>query len=109
MADGMLWHRIQLIFTITYHYLFPQLTVGLALLNFVLKIRRVSLTVRRPSRRLAALPQGRSGPGGLGPSLPAMKTSWRGNFSKSEAGLPKLVASTSSGFPAIHCDRSIVS
>ena len=38
-----------------------------------------------------------------------MNTSLRGNFSNSAAGLPKLVASTSVGFPAIHCDRSIVS
>src|SRR3981081_1602266 len=35
--DGLLWHRIQFIFTITYHYLFPQLTMGLALLIVVLK------------------------------------------------------------------------
>jgi len=28
--DGMLWHRLQFAFTITYHYLFPQLTMGLA-------------------------------------------------------------------------------
>ncbi len=30
-------HRLQFAFTITYHYLFPQLTVGLALLLVVLK------------------------------------------------------------------------
>jgi cytochrome bd ubiquinol oxidase subunit I len=29
--DGLTWHRIQFTFTITYHYLFPQLTMGLAL------------------------------------------------------------------------------
>jgi len=38
MADGVLWHRIQFAFTITYHYLFPQLTMGLALLIVVIKI-----------------------------------------------------------------------
>jgi len=27
-----LWHRIQFAFTVSYHYLFPQLTMGLALL-----------------------------------------------------------------------------
>jgi cytochrome bd ubiquinol oxidase subunit I len=32
MTDPLLWHRIQFGFTITYHYLFPQLTMGLALL-----------------------------------------------------------------------------
>src|SRR6266702_3516057 len=31
MSDGLPWHRIQFAFTITYHYLFPQLTMGLAL------------------------------------------------------------------------------
>lgn len=29
-ADPALWHRVQFAFTITYHYLFPQLTMGLA-------------------------------------------------------------------------------
>ncbi len=29
-SDPALWHRIQFAFTITYHYLFPQLTMGLA-------------------------------------------------------------------------------
>ena len=48
-------------------------------------------------------------PGLQGPSFDEMNTSLRGNFSNRAAGLPKLVASTSGGFPAIHCDRSIVS
>jgi cytochrome bd ubiquinol oxidase subunit I len=38
MAADLLWHRIQFAFTITYHYLFPQLTMGLVLLVVVLKI-----------------------------------------------------------------------
>jgi cytochrome d ubiquinol oxidase subunit I len=38
MTDGLLWHRIQFTFTITYHYLFPQLTMGLALLIVVMKV-----------------------------------------------------------------------
>jgi cytochrome bd ubiquinol oxidase subunit I len=37
MSDPLLWHRLQFAFTITYHYLFPQLTMGLALLIVVLK------------------------------------------------------------------------
>lgn len=31
------WHRMQFAFTITYHYLFPQLTMGLALLIAIMK------------------------------------------------------------------------
>jgi cytochrome d ubiquinol oxidase subunit I len=30
MADALFWHRLQFAFTLTYHYLFPQLTMGLA-------------------------------------------------------------------------------
>src|SRR5881275_1910289 len=30
MDDTLLWSRLQFAFTITYHYLFPQLTMGLA-------------------------------------------------------------------------------
>lgn len=37
MSDPLYWHRLQFSFTITYHYLFPQLTMGLALLIVVLK------------------------------------------------------------------------
>jgi len=32
------WHRFQFAFTVTYHYLFPQLTMGLALLIVIFKI-----------------------------------------------------------------------
>jgi len=35
--DPVFWHRLQFGFTITFHYLFPQLTLGLALLIFVMK------------------------------------------------------------------------
>jgi cytochrome bd ubiquinol oxidase subunit I len=38
MTDLLVWHRIQFTFTITYHYLFPQLTMGLALLIVVFKV-----------------------------------------------------------------------
>jgi cytochrome d ubiquinol oxidase subunit I len=37
MSDPLFWHRLQFGFTVTYHYLFPQLTMGLALLIVVLK------------------------------------------------------------------------
>lgn len=32
MGVDLLWHRIQFAFTITFHYLFSQLTMGLVLL-----------------------------------------------------------------------------
>ena len=37
--DPSSWSRLQFAFTATYHYLFPQLTMGLALLIFLLKTR----------------------------------------------------------------------
>ena len=37
MGDPLFWHRFQFAFTIVYHYLFPQLTMGLALLIVVMK------------------------------------------------------------------------
>jgi cytochrome d ubiquinol oxidase subunit I len=37
MTDPLLWHRLQFAFTVVYHYLFPQLTMGLALLIVVMK------------------------------------------------------------------------
>jgi cytochrome bd ubiquinol oxidase subunit I len=37
LTDPLFWHRLQFGFTVTYHYLFPQLTMGLALLIVVLK------------------------------------------------------------------------
>src|SRR6202041_2541705 len=36
--DALLLHRIHFAFTVTYHYLFPQLTMGLALLMVVMKL-----------------------------------------------------------------------
>ncbi len=33
----VIWHRLQFAFTISFHYLFPQLTMGLALLILILK------------------------------------------------------------------------
>ncbi len=37
MAEPLFWHRLLFAFTIIYHYLFPQLTMGLALLIVVMK------------------------------------------------------------------------
>ena len=41
------WSRLQFAFTITYHYLFPQLTMGLALLIVVMK----ALALKRSGTR----------------------------------------------------------
>src|SRR5262245_53337814 len=38
MTNDVLWHRIQFAFSVTYHYLFPQLTMGLALLIVAFKV-----------------------------------------------------------------------
>ena len=38
MTADVLWHRIQFGFTITFHHLFPQLTMGLAPLIVILKV-----------------------------------------------------------------------
>src|SRR5688572_2524355 len=39
MDSALAVHRLQFAFTITYHYLFPQLTMGLALLMVILRLR----------------------------------------------------------------------
>jgi cytochrome bd ubiquinol oxidase subunit I len=41
MLDALLVHRLHFAFTITYHYLFPQLTMGLGLLIVILKTMAV--------------------------------------------------------------------
>src|SRR6267142_2521527 len=46
MTDPLFWHRIQFGFTITFHYLFPQLTMGLALLVLLFKLRGQDATAR---------------------------------------------------------------
>jgi len=45
--DALAWSRFQFGFTITYHYLFPQLTMGLALLIVIFK----ALALRRGDER----------------------------------------------------------
>jgi cytochrome d ubiquinol oxidase subunit I len=45
--DALLLHRIHFAFTVTYHYLFPQLTMGLALLIVVLK----TIAIRKKDER----------------------------------------------------------
>lgn len=45
--DALQLHRIHFAFTITYHYLFPQFTMGLALLIVALK----TIAIRRKDER----------------------------------------------------------
>ena len=52
MSDPLFWHRLQFGFTLTFHYIFPQLTMGLALLIVVLKA--VALRTGRPEWNDAA-------------------------------------------------------
>ncbi len=52
MSDGLLWHRIQFAFSITFHYLFPQLTMGLAL--FIVTFKSLALRQRDESYNEAA-------------------------------------------------------
>jgi cytochrome d ubiquinol oxidase subunit I len=44
--DALAWSRFQFAFTVTYHYLFPQLTMGLALLIVVFKLGRDPASAR---------------------------------------------------------------
>jgi cytochrome d ubiquinol oxidase subunit I len=37
MLDALFWHRLQFAFTAVYHYIFPQLTMGLAFLIVIMK------------------------------------------------------------------------
>ncbi len=46
MESALLIHRLHFAFTATFHYLFPQLTMGLALLIVVLK----TIALRRNDR-----------------------------------------------------------
>ena len=51
MSDGLLWHRIQFAFTVTYHYLFPQLTMGLALLIVIFKVLGAATSAKSRTTR----------------------------------------------------------
>ena len=56
--DELVLHRLQFAFTIVYHYLFPQLTMGLALLIVIMK----ALRLRTGRGATGTTPRG-SGPG----------------------------------------------
>ena len=43
MANALLYDRLQFAFTVTFHYLFPQLTMGLALLLLYLRSRALAI------------------------------------------------------------------
>ena len=53
MEDALSIHRLHFAFTVSYHYIFPQLTMGLALLIVVLKglaLKTKSDTYNRSAR-----------------------------------------------------------
>jgi cytochrome bd ubiquinol oxidase subunit I len=50
-VDPLFWHRLQFAFTIVYHYLFPQLTMGLALIILVMKLLAMRPGVRAEAAR----------------------------------------------------------
>ena len=54
MADPLLWHRIQFAFSIAFHCLFPQLTMGLVLFIVLFK----GLTIRRGTNAFMQHPVG---------------------------------------------------
>ena len=60
MSDGLLWHRIQFAFTVTYHYLFPQLTMAPALLIVVFKVLGLRAGGMRVQRSLRGSGRGSS-------------------------------------------------
>src|SRR6266481_8278998 len=39
VTNPLFWHSLQFAFTITFHYLFPQLTMGLALIELLFRLR----------------------------------------------------------------------
>ncbi len=72
MSDGLPWHRIQFAFSITFHYLFPQLTMGLALLivlfkSLALRLRDEFVRRGRPVLGPDLRPQLRDGGGNRHP------------------------------------------
>ena len=52
MDDALLLHRIQFAFTVTFHYIFPQLTMGLALL--IVAMKTIALWKSKPIYNSAA-------------------------------------------------------
>ena len=52
LSDPSFWSRLQFAFTLTYHYLFPQLTMGLATVYFVFISRRYAgkVSVKRDNQ-----------------------------------------------------------
>jgi cytochrome bd-type quinol oxidase subunit 1 len=51
--DALVVHRIQFAFTLTFHYLFPQLTMGMGLLIVILKSSPFALEISTTMKRRA--------------------------------------------------------
>ena len=54
MEDAILYGRLQFAFTITFHYIFPQLTMGLSLLIVILK----SISIFKNNEKYNLVPPG---------------------------------------------------
>ena len=67
MDDALFWHRLQFAFTITYHYLFPQLTMGLAWFLVYWKWRALRTGDEQYNRAKSRVPGPRSS-GSISPS-----------------------------------------
>ena len=81
MSDPVLWHRLQFAFTIVYHYLFPQLTMGLALLIVVLKWLRAAT-----GRRAGTTPRGSGSASSASTSRSASSPACRWSSSSAPTG-----------------------
>ena len=74
MSDPLLWHRLQFAFTIIYHYLFPQLTMGLALIIVVMKTW--ARWTRQPATGTTRLASGRGSSASTSRSASSPASRW---------------------------------
>ena len=87
MGQALDVHRLRFAFTITFHYIFPQLTMGLALLLVYLKTRALRTGDEhydRAARFLGGASWGSTSPWGWSPAFPwsfSLGTNWAA-FSK---------------------------
>ena len=81
MNDALFIHRIHFAFTITYHYIFPQLTMGLAPLIVVLKTLALA-----PGTPTTTMPRGSGSKFSASTSSPESSPASPWNFSSAPTG-----------------------